>query len=92
MPGPPPLCFCLFEVASESSRQPTGAPAQPYACTTNNHYCPHCVTCQVGLHGGAAAAAAVSEAAGLGAGADRGAFCLKGSSLRMRAKRDAIYK
>lgn len=46
--------------------------------------------CQVGLVGGAAAAAAMADLPG--AAAEREAFCLKGSDPVMRTKRDAIYQ
>jgi condensin-2 complex subunit D3 len=47
--------------------------------------------CQVGLAGGAAAAAAMADLSGAAA-AERGAFCLKGADPVMRSKRDEIYQ
>jgi condensin-2 complex subunit D3 len=47
--------------------------------------------CQVGLAGGAAAAAAMADLPGAAA-AEREAFCLKGADPIMRSKRDAIYQ
>jgi len=47
--------------------------------------------CQVGLAGGAAAAAALADLPGAAA-AEREAFCLKGADPIMRSKRDAIYQ
>lgn len=46
--------------------------------------------CQIGLAGGAAAAAAMADLPSAAA-AEREAFCLKGSDPIMRAKREAIY-
>lgn len=47
--------------------------------------------CQVGLAGGAAAAAAMADLPGAAA-AEREPFCLKGADPIMRSKRDAIYQ
>jgi hypothetical protein len=47
--------------------------------------------CQVGLAGGAAAAAAMADLPGAAA-AEREAFCLKGADPVMRGKRDSIYQ